>query len=468
MPQYDYFILLAEMRTGSNLLEAHLNALDGVACLGEVFNPVFIAYPNAGECLGMDKAARDADPLALIEAIRNAEGLNGFRFFHDHDQRVLDLALADPRCAKIVLGRNPAESYVSFKIAQATGQWKLTDVRRRKEERVAFDAEEFEAHLEALQSFQLRVMRALQVTGQTAFYIDYEDLQSLDVLNGLAGFLGVEARLADLGQKLKVQNPEPLSEKVENFDQMAASLARLDRFNLSRTPNFEPRRGPQVPSFIAGEAAPLLFMPVKGGPERQVTQWLAALEGGRPKELHRKLSQKDLRQWMRARPGHRSFTVLRHPVARAHAVFCDKILGGGFAEIRKILRQRYKLPIPGTPGGAYELEQHREAFLEFLGFLKANLAQQTGLRIDPHWASQASVIEGFGQFCPPDLVLREEELPEELARLSARLGLPGVDLPEVPQDSPFTLAQIYDAQIEAAAADAYARDYLLFGFAPWG
>ena len=30
------------MRTGSNLLEANLNALEGVTCHGEAFNPHFI------------------------------------------------------------------------------------------------------------------------------------------------------------------------------------------------------------------------------------------------------------------------------------------------------------------------------------------------------------------------------------------------------------------------------------------
>ena len=36
------FVVLAEMRTGSNFLEANLNALEGVTCHGEAFNPHFI------------------------------------------------------------------------------------------------------------------------------------------------------------------------------------------------------------------------------------------------------------------------------------------------------------------------------------------------------------------------------------------------------------------------------------------
>ncbi|MBU0780159.1 MAG: sulfotransferase domain-containing protein, partial [Alphaproteobacteria bacterium] len=110
------------MRTGSNFLEANLNMFDGVACLGEAFNPHFIGFPNTPDLLGMTQADRESDPQALIDRVKQAEGLNGFRFFNDHDSRVLDIALTDPRCAKIVLTRNPVDSFVSWKIASATGQ----------------------------------------------------------------------------------------------------------------------------------------------------------------------------------------------------------------------------------------------------------------------------------------------------------------------------------------------------------
>ena len=244
---FDYFVVFAEMRTGSNFLETNLNAFDGVTCHGEAFNPHFIGYPNKTEILGVTQAMRDADPLRLVTTIRDeTPGIGGFRFFHDHDPRVLDAVLGDPRCAKIILTRNPAESYVSWKIAQATGQWKLTDARRRKDSRIAFDRDEFEAHLGALQEFQVTLLNAMQITGQTAFYLDYEDLQSVEVMNGLARWLGVSAQLDSLDQSLKKQNPEPMAEKVTNFDAMGEALARLDRFNLSRTPNFEPRRGAQA------------------------------------------------------------------------------------------------------------------------------------------------------------------------------------------------------------------------------
>lgn len=473
MGSFDYFVVFAEMRTGSNFLEANLNAFPGLACLGEAFNPHFVGYPNKADCLGITLPQREADPLALIRAIKGTEGvLSGFRFFHDHDPRILDQVLNDPRCAKIILTRNPVDSYVSWKIAQATGQWKLTDVRRRKDAQAEFDAEEFTRHMEQLQGFQVFLLNALQTTGQTPFYVAYEDLQDVAVMNGLARWLGQVDQLDRLDDKLKVQNPAPLSEKVENFDQMEQALARLDRFNLTRTPNFEPRRGANVPGYVAGAQTRLMYMPVRGEIDDQVTQWLAALDGGPVEALETQFTQKRLRQWKRRNKGHRSFAVIRHPVARAHSVFCNRIVRtgkGSFGEIRRILRNRHKLPIPGrNDDSPYPLEQHREAFKMFLDFLKANLAGQTSIRIDQTWATQSAVIEGMAGFALPDMIVREDEMGAYLPALAQQVGHgdPG-DPPAIPEDRPFALADVYDDEIEAKTQDVYQRDYLMFGYGSW-
>ncbi len=175
------------------------------------------------------------------------------------------IVLADPACAKIILTRNPVESYVSWKIAQETGQWKLTNANKLKTAKVRFDPVEFERHLNELQAFQVRLMNGLQISGQTAFYIDYEDISDVAVLNGLAKFLGVAAQLDAPDASLKKQNPEEMSDKVVNPAEMEAALARLDRFNLARTPNFEPRRQATIPSFTAATGAGALFMPIVVG-----------------------------------------------------------------------------------------------------------------------------------------------------------------------------------------------------------
>lgn len=471
--RFDYFVVFAEMRTGSNFLEANLNAFDGIICHGEAFNPHFIGYPNQDNILGVSEAMREDNPACLISRIKDEPGpLGGFRYFHDHDPRILDQLLDDPRCAKIILTRNPLDSYVSWKIAQATGQWKLTNVKRRKEALAQFDSAEFSQHVEALQDFQVTLLNRMQKTGQSPFYIAYEDLQSVEVMNGLAHWLGVEERLDALDDSLKRQNPAPVVSKVENPKVMEAALSGLDRFNLSRTPNFEPRRGPAVPGYVAGVVTPLLYLPIRGGPEREVVDWMAGLDHVGPEGLITGMNQKQLRQWKRGNPGFRSFTVLRHPAVRAHAVFCRRILakgGDSYGGLRETLRRRFNLPLPKEgPDESYDRGQHRACFSQFLTFLQANLAGQTSVRVDAEWASQSQALAGLAELGSPDLVLREKELARELPALAQRLGRATPAEPNsASADVPFALAEIWDAALEKQIASIYQRDYVTFGFSAW-
>jgi LPS sulfotransferase NodH len=462
--RFESFVLFAEMRTGSNFLEANLNALPGVVSYGEVFNPHFIGKKDQTEMFGVDLAAREANPKVLLRKMKaRTEGLSGFRYFHDHDPRILETVLADPTCAKIILTRNPADSYVSWKIAQATGQWKLTDAKRLKTATARFDAEEFEAYLEKLQSFQIRLMSALQVTGQTAFYIDYEDLRSVAVVNGLAAFLGVEGRLKMLDTTLKKQNPEDISEKVENDAEMQAALARLDRFNLTRTPNFEPRRPPEIPRLVASDDASLLFLPIQSGPEAEVISWLSA-QGTR--DVRERFDHKSLRQWKRAHPGHRCFTVIRHPLLRAHVAFHEKIVSGLRPDHRLTLIRAYKADLPEVGGAFQSVEAERAAFLIFLHYAKLCVAGQAGLRVDGNWASQTAILQGFSGSQVADIVIREDRLAEGLAFLAAEVGFAAK--PIARDDTAVAALQaIYDDSLEKAAADAYGRDYMNFGFDRW-
>lgn len=469
---FDYFVVLAEMRTGSNFLEENINAFDGLKCWGEVFNPAFIGHSKKSELLGISMGMREEDPFQLIGRMREeTAGLAGFRFFHDHDPRILEEVLSNPRCAKIILTRNPVESYVSRKIASATGQWRLGDMKDAKTAQISFDKAEFEEMLGDLQAHQMRLMRALQESGQAAFYIGYDDIQDIAVLNGLARFLGHSGDRERTSNKTKVQNPAGLREKVVNYDEMVRDLSGIDHFNLGRTPNFEPRRGPNVPRYVAGAKVPLLFMPLKGAPEAEIIEWMAALEGGDTEILNSGFGQKELRQWKRQSRGHRSFTVLRHPVARLHGVFCTYILAmgpGTFSEIRETLRTTYKVPLPkGAPDTDYGPEQHREAFLGFLRFVQGNLSGQTSIRVDAAWATQTALMQGMGDFMLPDMVVREESLAADLAHLSGQVGVDPGPVPAMPQDGPVPLEQIYDADIEKAARQAHRRDFMMFGFRNW-
>jgi hypothetical protein len=372
-----------------------------------------------------------------------------------------------------VLTRNPVDSFVSWKIASATGQWKLTNVTHAKTQQVNFDGVEFETHLAALQAFQTRILNTLQRSGQTAFYVAYEDLQDVEVMNGLVRWLGVDSHITSLNKTLKKQNPDPMADKVANFAQMETALARMDRFNLTRTPNFEPRRGPMIPTYVAAPHSPLLYMPLKSGPNAVVQDWLAAVDEATVQDLQTGFSQKSLRDWLRAHPGHRKFSVVRHPVIWAHTAFCERIVANGpgsFAEIRATLRKVHGVDVPD--GGAvpetdvvYNMQAHRKAFLAFLKFLRNNLSAQTSIRTDAAWASQQSLLQGMADFGVADLIAREDSLRADMARLAGQIGRTSMpDLPEQTDPYAARLAAIYDDVVEAAARDAYGRDYEAFGF----
>ena len=305
------------------------------------------------------------------------------------------------------------------------------------------------------------MVNRLQTTGQTAFYIDYEDLGSVEVLNGLAAYLGVEGRLTAVDDTLKKQNPEPVEAKLDNPEALADALRGIDVFALSRAPNFEPRRAAAIPNVIASTAAPLLFFPIRSAPDAAIRSWLSGFGG-----LVEGFEQKMLRHWKRDNPGHRSFAVVRHPLLRAHAAFRDQIVSGQLADHRRTLIRAYKaaLPEPGQPFADAAAE--RAAFLVFLHYARLAAAGQTGQRINAHWASQTAILQGFAGFHPLDLVIREDRLAEGLAYLAAEVG---VKAPPDPSPDPASqaLAAIYDETLEDAAAEAYARDYLGFGFGPW-
>ena len=157
-------------------------------------------------------------------------------------------------------------------------------------------------------------------------------------------------------------------------------------------------------------------------------------------------------------------------LADASGGLCRVTLRQTFANpYNEALRATYQLPLPeGAPGPEYGPTEHRAAFLGFLAFLKSNLGGQTHLRIDPAWASQLALLQGIAGSSPPDAILREETLAADLRHLAGQIGRDDVPaLPEVTDPHRAALLRIHDAELEAAAREAYARDYLTFGFSDW-
>ncbi len=466
------FVILGAMRTGSNFLESSLNEAEGITCHGEVFNPEFIGRINAEDLFGVTRAERDADPLPLLDRMREGtEGLAGFRFFQDHDPRVLKAVLDDPACAKIVLGRNPLHSYVSLRIAQKTGQWMLVKETRRREAKISFDPDEFEAYLKANLGFYGHIRQTLHHSGQTAFYLDYDELQDAAVLNGLLAWLGVEGRLKTATRRVKKQNEINVMDRVDNPRDVLTAMARIEFLDPRFRQYAERVARADVKSFVASPDAPLIYLPVACRHAARVEGWMGALGGTGPEGLMRQMNGHAVRMWCQANPGFRSFTVVSHPAERAHDTFMA-LIGNpdpAIVHLRHRLRSMQGPDLPDTfPAEGYDLDRHRALFLTFLDYVRLNLGGRTGLPPHPLWGTQAAALEAICSFKVPDLVLRAETLDGELAALAGFVGLepPPVPAPVAPEG--FGLDQIYDAEVERAVHAAYDRDYDTFGFTDWG
>lgn len=156
---FDYFVVFVEMWMGLNFLEVNLNVFEGVKCYGEVFNLYFIVYLNYIEFLGFDQVVWDVDFFVLLNVVCNdLEYFVGFWFFNDYDFWVLDEILNDLCCGKIILMCNLLDSFVSWKIVQVIGQWKLMDVCKWCDSKVQFDGGEFVYYVVQLQVFQVQLM----------------------------------------------------------------------------------------------------------------------------------------------------------------------------------------------------------------------------------------------------------------------------------------------------------------------
>jgi len=467
--KYDYFAVLAGMRTGSNFLERNLNAVPDVKSYGELFNPHFVGKAKDKTLFGITLEARESDPAALLKCIQEkTEGLPGFRLFHDHDVRIRDVVLANPRCAKIILTRNPLESFVSFRHAVESDQWMMTDARNKVDvPPIEFKADAFVEFARKQADYQMLIRQRLAALGQTALHVAYEDLPELETLNGILSFLGSAHRLERPDRSIKRQNAVELTARVSNPDAMQEALTQIDPFQLDPNASARLDRGAAVRSYVAARGTGVLYLPAHDLFAPQINAWFRALDD--TQEPLTGMSQRDLRDWRRAHPGARCFSVLVHPVRRAWEVFETRILpleDQPLGAYREALEKHYGIKLPKKwPDPELPEKALRQAFLGFCKFLKANLSEQTGLGIQKDWLGQHTRLHGTSAVALPDVILREDAAAQGLSLLAAGMGvdLPPLELPKPPE----LLETVYDPMVEKAVRQAFARDYAVFGFDNW-
>lgn len=477
---FKQFAIFGTMRSGSNLLEQYLNQFDGLVSYGELFNKGFIGVPGRHEFLGISLAARDEDPEELVRAIRNATPgkTPGYRIFQAHDPRMLQQSLSDPECAKIILTRDPVDSFTSLQIARKTDQWMISDIAHRKTAKIHFNLEAYEKYKKARDDYYHKIFEALKLSGQPYFELDFSALGELEVINRLACFIAGCPPKSELSQPIKRQNPEGLAEKIENYKEIWKALD-LPEHPAPVRMMAKPARavGTDLSRIYFCKHRALAFAPVPAAPDAKVRRWLE-LHNGLPPENG--FDQDRLKLWLKSKSTPVFFSVLHHPVRRAYTAFMQKIFStkaGTYDKIRQKLVTQYGLMLPEGDISAYKpremleksgygVEEHRTSFKQFLVFVSGNLQGKTGIRQDGKWQLQSEILRRYRVLHPIHYIFTEETLATDLAYLENRLNLSPVLEPfreEVPGFI-FGLSEIYDAETEALAQKAYAADYREFGF----
>ncbi|MEM0923348.1 MAG: hypothetical protein AAGI13_09900 [Pseudomonadota bacterium] len=420
-----YFTILGAMRTGSNLLERLLAQFPGVITHGEAFNPAFIGGPQKEPLAGWDLVRRDADPLGYLATIRQAAGreLPGFRHFNGHDAQIRAHVLADPDCARIVLRRDPAESYVSLKIARETDQWMLNTPRRRLVAQIRFDAAEFDAYRGELESYYAALEAGMKAAGQSALHVSYDELLAPETLSRLADHLGLAVPETPPDPGIHRQNPEPIFAKVSNPDEMRAHLGGTSGMETAAA---------QREMFHASGAR-LSFLPISGGDRRfglRLMHWLERRDHGAEAMTPAQLLAPETCPFTREIAGSEAltariaFTVAEPPDWRLARLYQAQCFGGKscLPHVRTALDEATG-PLGRFRVGRDNPAPHRDRLARFIELMAEARAGRGRHPVHEGWQSQTEELATLRRIAPNLAILRTESPAQESDRLMAKLEI---------------------------------------------
>lgn len=216
-------IVIGRARTGSNLLLSYLNSHPEIHMEGEIF-----AYQKGKSEQQILKRVYDNQPREIKVA--------GFKIFYHHpmdnkeNSRIWELLKSDPTIYVIQLRRvNMLRMHISRKIAMQSDVWtasKKSELERVKAKTISFTKEELEEGFNKTKNWEAGALQDFK--GHPLIQIEYEKMiaNPAHEYQRITEFLGV----SDMAPKtsLRKQNPESLSNLIENYTELKAAFANSE------------------------------------------------------------------------------------------------------------------------------------------------------------------------------------------------------------------------------------------------
>jgi hypothetical protein len=232
--EHGKFVLVFLSRTGSNLLAGMLDSHPEILCHHELFNDTEIHRSLSYKGTNLDFGTveeRDRDPyefLRRVFAFSGGKKKVGFKIAPGQNKRVLLSLLLNRRVKKIVLRRRGLlHAYTSEMIAYKTHVWSVPESakdRPKPAEKVTVEVDDFVKFLRKRQLFYRLVRLILFLTFQRGLFVDYEDLQDQQTLEGVLRFLNASTS-TPLKVRTERQNSPNLADRIDNYEELKAALA---------------------------------------------------------------------------------------------------------------------------------------------------------------------------------------------------------------------------------------------------
>jgi LPS sulfotransferase NodH len=234
------FVIIAQQRTGSNMLVSALDSHPGVRCLGELFRMGKKPDRGVGLAISMlDEIYQDEsyqvdhwrDYLDAVVETAGPVAAVGFKIMLNQNRNVMQSLVEDPGYRKIFLNReNVLAVYSSHKIAKETGQGAAGLAMQVKKARVAFDPEEFEKFSARYLRHYHEAEQVLNDSGQDFYKTTYSYITTPQGIDAVLGYIGVDCKQGwNVGTQKR--NSPVLTERFNNpqvVRDYMSGMGRLD------------------------------------------------------------------------------------------------------------------------------------------------------------------------------------------------------------------------------------------------